>query len=138
MRGKKTGGRQAGTPNKATLLKRQALEAAATSDGSPLGFLVSVMHSPHLDARLRLDAAKAAAQYLHTKPKDEAPPDPKLIEASKDSTPWTNYEICQRYDLFDHLTYADVLDHYRVRGGEPPSESEWLASRALDQKKDRT
>ena len=118
MRGKKTGGRQAGTPNKATLLKRQALEAAAASDGSPLGFLVSVMHSPHLDARLRLDAAKAAAQYLHTKPKDEAPPDPKLIEASKDSTPWTNYEICQRYDALDHLTYADVLDHYRVRGGD--------------------
>jgi len=40
--------------------------------------------------------------------------------------------------LVDDLTYADVLDHYRVRGGEPPSESEWLASRALDQKKDRT
>ena len=137
-RGRKTGGRQAGTPNKATLLKRQALEAAAASDGSPLAFLVSVMHSPHLDARLRLDAAKAAAQYLHTKAKDEAPPDPKLIEASKEPTPCTNYEICERYGSLDDVPYADVLEHYRVRGGEPPSESEWLASRALDQKKDRT
>ena len=64
--------------------------------------------------------------------------DSKLIEASKDPTPWTNYEIIERYGSLDVLTYADVLDHYRVRGGEPPSESEWLASRALDQKKDRT
>ena len=86
------------------------------------------MHSPHLDARLRLDAAKAAAQYLYAKPKDEAPPDPKLIQASEDPTPWTNYEIIERYGSSDDLTYADVLDHYRVRGGEPPSESEWLAS----------
>jgi hypothetical protein len=83
------------------------------------------MHSPHLDARLRLDAAKAAAQYQHTKAKNEVPSDAKLIEASKDPTPWTNYEIAQRYDSLDHLTYADVLEHHRIRGGEPPSEAEW-------------
>ena len=84
------------------------------------------------------DISKILNDQWATKAKDEAPPNPKLIEASKEPTPCTNYEIYERYGSLDDVPYADVLEHYRVRGGEPPSEREWLASRALDQKKDRT
>src|SRR6516164_7698374 len=108
-RGRKTGGRKAGTPNKATLLKRQALEAAAANDGSPLGFLISVMHSPHVDARLRLDAAKAAAQYLHKKPKDAQPGDAakdiESVEATADKAEAERIAtmLAAKYGLDDDL-----------------------------------
>ena len=126
-RGKKTGGRKAGTPNKATLLKRQALEAAAANDGSPLAFLVSVMHCPHVDARLRLDAAKAAAQYLHTKPKDLPPGDAaKVIESVEATAEKAEAErlaniLAAKYglddDLDEHRTDLPQDEH-----GEPPAE----------------
>jgi len=44
------------------------------------------MHSPHVDARLRLDAAKAAAQYLHAKPKDAPPGDAAKVIDSVEAT----------------------------------------------------
>ena len=124
-RGRKTGGRKAGTPNRSTVLKRQALQAAAANDGSPLGFLISVMHSPHVDARLRLDAAKAAAQYLHKKPKDAQPGDAaKVIESVEATAEKAEAErlaniLAAKYglddDLDDHCTGLPQDEH-----GEPP------------------
>lgn len=62
--GKKTGGRQKGTPNKATAAK--AAEIAA-SGLTPLDYMLSVLRDIANDAAIRLDAAKAAAPYVHPK-----------------------------------------------------------------------
>jgi hypothetical protein len=62
--GKKTGGRKKGTPNKATA--KRAAEIAA-SGLTPLDFLLSVIRDNEADISSRLEAAKAAAPYVHPK-----------------------------------------------------------------------
>lgn len=57
----KTGGRKKGVPNKATI-ERQAEVAA--SGLTPLEFMLQVMRTGSDEAR-QLDAAKAAAPYVH-------------------------------------------------------------------------
>ena len=67
----KTGGRQKGVNNKRTRLLHEALmhengvKACDDSEQAPLEFLVAVMRNQALDLPIRLDAAKAAAPYLH-------------------------------------------------------------------------
>lgn len=58
------GGRKKGTPNKATA-KRQAEIAA--SGLTPLEFMLKVMRESKRDVMERLEAAKAAAPYVHPK-----------------------------------------------------------------------
>jgi hypothetical protein len=60
--GRKTGGRQKGTPNKATAEK--AAEVAA-SGLSPLDFMLKLMRDEEQPLPLRADAAKNAAPYVH-------------------------------------------------------------------------
>ena len=62
--GRKTGGRKTGTPNRATAAK--AAEIAA-SGVTPLEYMLSVMRAPTgtVEDAVRLDAAKAAAPYVH-------------------------------------------------------------------------
>lgn len=55
-------GRKAGSPNKATAA-RQA-EVAATGI-TPLDYLLSVMRNEEAEESKRIDAAKAAAPYVH-------------------------------------------------------------------------
>ena len=64
MRGKKTGGRQKGVPNKATAAKAAAI---ARSGESPLDYMLRVMRNVKADLTTRLDAAKSAAPYVHPK-----------------------------------------------------------------------
>jgi len=66
----KTGGRKPGTPNKATAEKAKQIEQSGLT---PLDYLISVMRDVGLDEAKRIDAAKAAAPYVHAKlqPKDE-------------------------------------------------------------------
>jgi hypothetical protein len=61
--GKKTGGRQKGVPNRASAAKAKAI---AESGLTPLDFLLDLMRNGD-DAAQRLDAAKAAAPYVHPK-----------------------------------------------------------------------
>jgi hypothetical protein len=62
--GKKTGGRTKGTPNKAT----KAREELITSSGlSPLEYMLTTLRDESQPVNIRLDAAKAAAQYVHPK-----------------------------------------------------------------------
>ena len=62
--GKKTGGRKKGTPNKRT----QALAVEAVGEGeTPLAYLLGVMRDMERDVAVRLEAAKAAAPYVHAK-----------------------------------------------------------------------
>jgi hypothetical protein len=62
--GVKTGGRSKGTPNKATVAKRKEVEATGLT---PLDYLISVYRDVGADEAKRIDAAKAAAPYLHAK-----------------------------------------------------------------------
>ena len=63
-RGQKTGGRTKGTPNKATAAKA---EAVAASGLTPLDYMLGVMRDEAMVFDVRLDAAKAAAPYVHPK-----------------------------------------------------------------------
>ena len=90
--------RTKGSKNKKTLLKEQALAAAARGR-SPLAYMLDVMDgpdSPLSDPKMRLEAAKAAANYLHAKPSTSKPgDDARLIGASATASevmPLTNNE----------------------------------------------
>jgi len=62
--GRKTGGRQKGTTNK----KTQAVIDAVEKEGlTPLQFLLKVMRDTGDEMPVRIDAAKAAAPYIHAK-----------------------------------------------------------------------
>jgi hypothetical protein len=62
--GERRGGRQKGTPNKASA----AREAAIRKSGlTPLDYMLKLMRNRKLDQDTRLEAAKAAAPYVHPK-----------------------------------------------------------------------
>src|SRR6516162_7220068 len=66
--GERHGGREKGTPNKRTAALRAALLAEfELSGGTPLDVMLTVMRSPALPLRLRIDAAKKAAPFCHPK-----------------------------------------------------------------------
>lgn len=73
-KGRKTGGRQRGTPNKS---KQTLMDYARAGGKTPAEFLIDVMHAvPYKDAdgvehvptrAEQIDAAKAVASYVHPK-----------------------------------------------------------------------
>jgi hypothetical protein len=63
-RGRKTGGRQKGTRNRAT---EEARATAAATGILPLDYMLSVMRDPAADHKRRDAMAMAAAPYLHSK-----------------------------------------------------------------------
>lgn len=60
--GRKTGGRAKGVPNKATAAKAAEIEASGLS---PLDFMLGIMRDKRHPMDARLEAAKAAAPYVH-------------------------------------------------------------------------
>ncbi len=60
----KVGGRQKGTPNKATAAKQAAIAASGLT---PLDFMLNVLRDEKQDYEKRMDAAKSAAPYVHPK-----------------------------------------------------------------------
>jgi hypothetical protein len=63
-RGRKTGGRQKGTRNRATEEARIAAEATGIL---PLDYMLSVMRDPEADQKRRDAMAMASAPYLHAR-----------------------------------------------------------------------
>jgi hypothetical protein len=63
-RGRKTGGRQKGTRNRATAEARAAAEASGIL---PLDYMLGVMRDAGADQKRRDAMATAAAPYLHSK-----------------------------------------------------------------------
>ncbi len=62
----KRGGRQKGTPNKRN--KRREAEVAAIEEGlTPLQYMINTMRDKKASEAMRMDAAKAAAGYIHPK-----------------------------------------------------------------------
>ena len=64
MKGQKTGGRQKGTPNRASAEK--AAEIAATGE-TPLEYMTRVYRDESVDKERRDRMASAAAPYIHPK-----------------------------------------------------------------------
>lgn len=62
--GRKTGGRTKGTPNRATAARQQEV---AESGLTPLDFMLQVMRDEDKPEDFRLEAAKAAAPFVHPK-----------------------------------------------------------------------
>lgn len=60
--GRKTGGRQKGTPNRATAQRVAEIEESGLT---PLDFLLSILRDVGAEQSVRIDAAKAAAPYVH-------------------------------------------------------------------------
>lgn len=63
-KGVKTGGRQKGTPNRASIAKEAAIAASGLT---PLDFMLSVLRDETREFEHRMDAAKSAAPYVHPK-----------------------------------------------------------------------
>jgi hypothetical protein len=61
--GRKTGGRKKGTPNRRTIAQREVAASCMT----PLEFLQSVYRDPKQPMIRRIEAAKAAAPYMHAR-----------------------------------------------------------------------
>ena len=64
------GGARAGAGRKPGTISRfskDLLDKAAQSGQLPVDYLLEVMRDQSLDTRLRIDAAKAAAPYVHQK-----------------------------------------------------------------------
>jgi hypothetical protein len=60
----KLGGRKKGTPNKATAKKAEEIAASGLT---PLEYMLQIMRDERQTDQVRLDAAKAAAPYVHPK-----------------------------------------------------------------------
>ena len=65
--GERRGGRKRGTPNRRTAFARRVADLAAQSEDTPLDYLLSVMRDVEAPTDQRLEAAKAAAPYVHPK-----------------------------------------------------------------------
>jgi len=80
MRGKKTGGRQKGAANKRT---REIADKAVAEGLTPLEYLLSVVRDVGEDRATRIDAAKAAAPFIHPRLANETVKHTGSIEITK-------------------------------------------------------
>ncbi len=87
--GKRPGaGRKAGVPNKRTR-ELQAMAERAPDEGTPLEFLTSVFRDEAVDLGMRLEAAKAAAPFVH----------PRLAAVTLAGDPDNPITVLQRIEL---------------------------------------
>ena len=61
-KGTKTGGRKKGVPNKSNAAREQAI---ISSGLTPLDYLIAILRDEGSGPNMRLEAAKAAAPYVH-------------------------------------------------------------------------
>ena len=66
-KGYKTGGRKPGSRNKATLAGAQTMRSALGNGLTPLAHMLKVLRDRKLPRAERMEAAKAAAPYVHPK-----------------------------------------------------------------------
>jgi hypothetical protein len=79
--GERRGGRQKGTPNKKTVLRNAAINAAAANPNlSPLELLLGLMRNPDLPQHFRIKIAETAAPFVHRKPTRD---NPRILAARK-------------------------------------------------------
>jgi hypothetical protein len=103
--GERRGGRQKGTPNKATSARLAEIIASGLT---PLQYFLEVMRDKTASDHLRLDAAKAAAPYVHPRIGQVEPPHP-----DPDFVPLV--ERLKAYTRRDLLEGGDATLHPRLR-----------------------
>jgi hypothetical protein len=134
--GERRGGRQKGTPNKATIIERRmraqaGLEAAKRTGVMPLDIMLAVAAGgPEADqiSDRQLQAAIAAAPYVHPKlaavaVKDMTPPNPareeKARRAREELIRWLN-ELARREPLL-----IEHVERPRMPDTHPPAPHDW-------------
>jgi hypothetical protein len=80
-KGKKTGGRKKGTPNKATTAAAIQVEIAASGE-VPLDYMLRVMRDPGADPVRRDRMAIAAAPFCHVRVSGRRPGKKDMAEAA--------------------------------------------------------
>jgi hypothetical protein len=88
--GYKTGGRQKGTRNRATITRERDVAASGLT---PLEFLLSVMRDERNDLTSRIDAAAKCAPYVH----------PKLASVLSINVPASQVEESERQHLMQDI-----------------------------------
>ena len=77
-KGRKTGGRKKGIPNKTTAARQAEITASGLT---PLDFMLEVMRDEENDLATRLDAAVKAAPYVH----------PRLASSDREHASWAGW-----------------------------------------------
>ena len=98
--GFKSGGRLKGTKNKVTAERQAAVEASGLT---PLEFMLSVMRDPANETAVRLDAAKAAAGYVHPRLTAVSPPQEDAVSFVINAEPISRDEWLERYGHRDTI-----------------------------------
>lgn len=94
--GKKTGGRQVGSRNKATKAREEVISASGLT---PLEYMLSVLRDPESDKSQKMDAAKASAPYVHPRLaaiEHSGDPDRPLVHQSLPADPVEAAKVYQR------------------------------------------
>ncbi len=76
------GGRKRGSKNKATVAKEHAAKTGANKNLTPLAHLLKIMRDPKQPKEVRMEMAKAAAPYMHSRLQSTTvrnPEDEKLV-----------------------------------------------------------
>jgi hypothetical protein len=99
-KGRKTGGRQKGTPNKNNQVRMLALKESKASGKDPVTFFAEILRNEGAPLDIRFQAAKELAPYVH----------PKLasIEARTGGAPPSarrSCAWCRRPDHHKHRAY---------------------------------
>jgi hypothetical protein len=102
-------GRKKGSLNKRTVALAETSQKAIQSGLTPLEFLLGILRDPAKDDRLRLDAAKAAAPYVHPKASDNSA---TVVADPNKSSQQLREELAQYLAVEDHLH-----DHHLQSGG---------------------
>lgn len=105
----KTGGRQKGTHNKSTVANVEKIRASGLT---PLEYMIQCMHDESFLPDFRLDAAKAAAPYVH----------PKLTSVELKGDPHAPIEHHHTVDAFTSRI-ARLSSRNAEDAGDPDAES---------------
>ena len=134
--GERRGGRQRGTPNKATVAKAAALaSASADSAITPLQFLLGVMRDPKAPTGLRVQVARAAAPLVHGKPKIASVEDRAGYASAVEGPEGFNIDIAEAKAFRDMEHRRAVLMRKRFgpsENGGPPTAAEIVEESELD------
>jgi hypothetical protein len=100
--GERRGGRRKGTPNKATAARQAAVAASGLT---PLDYLLSVMRDEGADPHTRLDAAKAAAPFVH----------PRMAQVEAKPADWDYVPLHERLAEYEKRDAAEEANRNMVK-----------------------
>jgi hypothetical protein len=121
-KGEKTGGRQKGSRNKATLIAEEAARVALMNPGAlPLDYMLAIMRDDAQSINRRIAAAKAAAPYCHPRLGPVPPPEePPMIDLTPEELEAKLVDILERSGAINHHAVEALgIANGSVEGEEP-------------------